>query len=241
MIFVMPMAGRGERFASAGYALPKPLIPIDGVPMFVKATNSLPLSMASRVVFAVLQEHVESFGLDSVVHHWFGHVPLKIVVLPSVTSGQAETVACALEGERPDGPVVIFNADSSFEDDDLESYFESISSSVAGVVQVFRDTDSRWSFVRCESQGLRIVETAEKQPISDMACTGLYYFRTAAEYLELYKNMDLSHGEKYVAPMYNLLIRREETVLAKPVARYFCFGTPADYDACVNRGRVYKG
>ena len=30
---VLPMAGRGSRFANAGYTLPKPLIPVHGVPM----------------------------------------------------------------------------------------------------------------------------------------------------------------------------------------------------------------
>ncbi len=32
---VLPMAGRGSRFANAGYTLPKPLIPVHGVPMIV--------------------------------------------------------------------------------------------------------------------------------------------------------------------------------------------------------------
>ena len=30
---VLPMAGRGTRFSDAGYTVPKPLIPIHGVPM----------------------------------------------------------------------------------------------------------------------------------------------------------------------------------------------------------------
>ena len=30
---VLPMAGRGSRFAEAGYAVPKPLIPIHGIPV----------------------------------------------------------------------------------------------------------------------------------------------------------------------------------------------------------------
>ena len=30
---VLPIAGRGSRFASAGYTVPKPLIPIHGAPM----------------------------------------------------------------------------------------------------------------------------------------------------------------------------------------------------------------
>lgn len=38
---ILPMAGRGSRFAEAGYTTPKPLIPVDGQPMLKKALSSL--------------------------------------------------------------------------------------------------------------------------------------------------------------------------------------------------------
>ena len=38
---VIPMAGRGSRFTKAGYNLPKPLIPVHGVPMIKVVCNNL--------------------------------------------------------------------------------------------------------------------------------------------------------------------------------------------------------
>lgn len=38
---VLPMAGRGSRFANAGYTLPKPLIPVHGVPMIKVVVDNL--------------------------------------------------------------------------------------------------------------------------------------------------------------------------------------------------------
>ena len=38
----MPMAGQGLRFLKAGYKNPKPLIKINDVPMFIKASESMP-------------------------------------------------------------------------------------------------------------------------------------------------------------------------------------------------------
>ena len=38
---VLPMAGRGSRFANAGYTLPKPLIPVHGVPMIKVGVDNL--------------------------------------------------------------------------------------------------------------------------------------------------------------------------------------------------------
>ena len=49
MNIVMPMAGRGSRFAQLGIATPKPLIPVRGKPMYAWATEGLPLSLASAL------------------------------------------------------------------------------------------------------------------------------------------------------------------------------------------------
>lgn len=233
----MPMAGRGERFRQAGFKLPKPLIPIDGEPMFVRATKSLPLGLATELVFAILEEHIVQFALDRLIQEHFGHLPLRIVVLKQVTSGQAETVKVATEGSAADSALLIFNADSAF-DDDLSDYLPQLGPEVAGVVQVFRDRQPRWSFVRCDNH-LRVIEAAEKRPISDLASTGLYYFRSLREYRELYQRLDLCNGETYIAPMYNQLVTQGAVVLAKPVQRYFCFGTPSDYQAYCQGGKTY--
>ena len=237
MILVVPMAGRGERFRQGGFTLPKPLIPVDGQPMFVRATNSLPLRLATRLVFAILQEHVEEFALDMLIQQHFASWPLKIVVLSETTSGQAETVVRAVEGEDEHLPLLIFNADSAFEDD-LENYLPNLSPDVAGVLQVFTDNQTRWSFARC-GPGWRVIETAEKRPVSSLACTGLYYFRQVSEFRRLFANMKPTLGETHIAPMYNDLIGRGELVLAKPVSRFWCFGTPEDYRDYQEYSRVY--
>ena len=36
---IMPMAGNGSRFSEQGYTVPKPLIEVDGKPMFVQAID----------------------------------------------------------------------------------------------------------------------------------------------------------------------------------------------------------
>ena len=41
-ICVMPMAGSGSRFKKYGYHTPKPLIKVNGEPMFIKAAKSFP-------------------------------------------------------------------------------------------------------------------------------------------------------------------------------------------------------
>jgi len=107
-----------------------------------------------------------------------------------------------------------------------------------GALQVFRDSDCRWSFARTDESG-DVVETAEKSPISDLASTGLYYFRSFHNYLKLYSGMKESAGEKYIAPMYNRMIADHQRVGIIPCDHYRCFGTPADYKECL-AGKVYR-
>ena len=41
LTIVVPMAGRGSRFADAGFKDPKPLIPVKGVPMIKLVIDNL--------------------------------------------------------------------------------------------------------------------------------------------------------------------------------------------------------
>ncbi len=63
MNIVMPMAGRGSRFADVGHRVPKPMIEVKGKPMYAWAMDSLPLKLARRVIFICLDEHLKGFGL----------------------------------------------------------------------------------------------------------------------------------------------------------------------------------
>lgn len=237
MILVMPLAGRGERFVRAGYTIPKPLIEIEpNMPMFAKATSSLPLELMSEIVFVVLREHCERYGFDAVIRRRYSQYNIRIVVLDGVTSGQAETVAVALDVKRLDQGLIIFNGDSAFSDD-ITPWLRENALKYDGALQVFRDTDPRWSFARINEIG-EVVETAEKRVISDLASTGLYYFKSWIRYMECYQKLELTGGEKYVAPMYNQLMDCGLRVGIIPCRKYLCFGTPADYEAC-REGKHY--
>lgn len=232
MKLIIPMAGRGERFKQAGYTTPKPLIELSpGLPMFVKAARSFPLEDMQEVIFVVLREHCDAYGIDREIQRRFPGVRLRIVIMDEVTSGQAETVAVALDRAQDDDRLMVFNADSAFEED-LRPWIRSQAGNYAGALQVFRDTNARWSFARVNALG-DVVETAEKTPISDLASTGLYYFRSWREYLDHYAGLDAAQGEKYIAPIYNRFLERGLRVGIIPCRRYLCFGTPQDYHSCL--------
>ena len=62
---VMPMAGRGSRFARRGETAPKPLLELHGRPFFWWATESLRRAVRiEEMVFVVLAEHCAAHGVD---------------------------------------------------------------------------------------------------------------------------------------------------------------------------------
>lgn len=220
------MAGEGSRFAREGFSTPKPLIEVDGIPMFVRAAASLPLHLANQIVFAVLNKHIHEFGIDRKIRDRFPNFPITVVPIESCTRGQAETVQIALSKIQATGRLLIFNADSAFEST-LESQVQELPENVAGALQYFDDSNPRWSFMKVDSDGF-VTETAEKRPISTNASTGLYFFRSISEYLSEFQKLKAEAGELYIAPMYNQMIKSGGKIAAFPVNRYFCFGTPDD-------------
>lgn len=236
MVIVMPMAGKGSRFAEAGYKTPKPLIEVNGVKMFVRAVESLPLKLATKIIFVILKDHVSEYSIDKEICARFGSLPIRLVVLDQVTSGQAETVALALKEEPDDQALLIFNADSAF-DDDLGEQLASLGDKVDGAVQYFYDSDARWSFIKMDSDGI-VSQCTEKIPVSRCASTGLYYFRRIRDFIACEKAAANIKGERYIAPLYNLLIEQNKLVVGLPVKKYFCFGTPGDLEEHL-KGRYF--
>src|SRR5436190_17506858 len=106
---VMPMAGRGKRFADAGFTQPKPLIPIHGRPMTEVVINNLRPSTPHRFIFLILREHAESFGFDLRLREWAPGC--EVIFVEHVTEGAACTVLLAKGLIDNASPLMIANCD----------------------------------------------------------------------------------------------------------------------------------
>lgn len=233
MNLVMPMAGRGSRFAQVGYTVPKPLIDVRGKPMYAWATDSLPLEHASRLIFICLDEHLRGLGLQEDIHRRYGHLQPVIVPLSKVTEGQACTVLEAKQHFDLSAPLVIYNADTWFRSE-LAERLKQLGPKVAGVLGVFNADGDKWSFARTDSGTAtgRVVEVAEKRRISEYCCTGLYHFSRAGDFVAHAEAM-IADGERvnrefYVAPVYNRLIAAGADIRLDVADEVWVLGTPED-------------
>lgn len=235
MNFVIPMAGRGDRFRKAGYEVPKLLLPAFGRTLLEWSVDSLPLSLASRLIFIGLDEHRRD--VEPLIFRRYRSYCPRCVWLPEVTRGQAETVLMASEDWDCDAPLVIFNIDTAFSSSSLAGTLQR--DDVDGVLGSFRSTEPRFSFAAVDEHGI-VRDVKEKIAISDRALTGLYHFRATAAFAEIAGDVvrrgETTKGEFYVAPLYNQLIAQGQSFVLDTCDSVSILGTPEEYESFLAAG-----
>jgi dTDP-glucose pyrophosphorylase len=224
---VMPMAGRGSRFAKLGFDLPKPLIPLHGRPFFWWATESLRRQAPLReMVFVVLQEHCDQFGIDRQVLDFYPDA--RIVAIPEVTAGAAETAMIGLRALRTDGPVAINDCDHAFECAGLAAVTAGLGRDLGGALMCFSSSNPAYSYAALDEAGSRVVRTAEKQAISPHAIGGCYFLARPRDFEALYADYVRScpYQELFMSGVFNLMIERGEQVGMLTATVHRSFGTP---------------
>lgn len=204
---VIPMAGRGSRFASAGYELPKPLIDVHGRPMIGCVVENIRPTRPHRFVFLVLAEHVRDYRVDDLLRQIAPGC--EIVLVDETTQGAACTVLLARDLIDGPAPLMIANSDQ-WVGCDIDDYLTSTDHpDVGGVIMTMWADHPKWSYARLDAGG-RVLEVVEKEVVSNDATTGIYNFRRGSEFVVAADRMirrDLRvNGEFYVAPTYNELI-----------------------------------
>ena len=205
---VIPMAGEGRRFSDAGYTSPKPLLEIDGRPMFELVIRNLMVPAVERVVLLSRDEWDLSASVTS-LSSALG-IQISNISVSETTDGPAGTVELAEPVLDLEAPVVVANSDQ-YVSGDLSGFYEAIEAGSPGVILAMQDDDPKWSYVRVNGQG-NAVEIREKVVISPLATVGIYAFSSVRLMLDAFRDMrerrDMTNGEYYVAPSYRYLIEQ---------------------------------
>jgi NDP-sugar pyrophosphorylase family protein len=229
---IIPMAGDGSRFAKTGYTSPKPMIDIDGKPMFVRAVESIGINF-DGYVFITKQEHELR---DEILQYY---PTANIVEISSTTEGAACTVLLADAFVNDDDSVFVTNCDQLIEWDMKK--FEEQRDDADGIIMLFHEPDRnpKWSFAAYEPQSSRIYQVAEKDPISEWATSGHYYWKSWKVFKDsanmMINDNDRVNGEFYLCPVFNHTLRMQNTVIkGVEVDKMIGLGTPEDLSAWRN-------
>ena len=91
MLLIIPMAGRGSRYANEGYNTPKPLVEIAGKPMVYHAFQSVKNVPYTKLIFIALKEHEIQYGVSNILKKYISQ-DFELILIDEVTEGQLCTV-----------------------------------------------------------------------------------------------------------------------------------------------------
>lgn len=217
---IIPMAGRGARFA--GYSLRKPLLPVPaaGNPgyrdecMFAAAVRRFPTRWPVVLIAPKWDTADEAFTFKNTVADLRNAgYQINTVVLEETTAGAACSVAAAAAYAPLQDRAVIVNCDNLFGEIPIEFFTNDDS----GIVVFDEPTkDGKWSYVEFRDESPAISLVVEKQAISSWATAGIYAVQEFGMLLSALHESQIMEEERpgsvkvnnefYLAPLFNALI-----------------------------------
>lgn len=228
---VIPMAGNGSRFAEKGYVNPKPLIMVKNKPMIQWVVDNLQFQNEHvTFIFITRQEHREKYQLDQFLKNIAPNC--HIISIDKVTEGAACTVLLAKQYINNHDNLVIANSDQFLEWNPKEFLQQAHSTGVDGLISTFEATHPKWSYAK-EENGF-VTEVAEKNPISNQATTGVYFWKRGSDFVQFAESMIRKNirvnNEFYVCPVFNEAIQQGRKIGTQNCQKMWGLGTPEDLD-----------
>tara|TARA_B100001057_G_scaffold470715_1_gene532312 strand:- start:56 stop:775 length:720 start_codon:yes stop_codon:yes gene_type:complete len=231
-MIILPMAGKSKRFYSAGYQVPKYMLDLKSISLFEHSLLSFKKYFKDDKFLFIILDNQNTFEFIKSKINKYEINDYEIIKLKNATNGQAETVFEALKKYKKNTEIYIFNIDT------IRPNFSKpkiINNNIDGYLEVFIGQGSNWSFLKHNKSG-NVIETSEKNRISRLCCTGLYYFSKSSDFIDAFENLKKNNlkvlNEYYIAPMYNYLIQKNKIIKYKKINNdsVFFSGTPNEYE-----------
>lgn len=237
---LIPMAGAGSRFEQAGYTFPKPLIEVRNKPMIQVVVENLNLD--ANYIYVVQKAHREKYNLDTLLN--LITPGCQIVETQGLTEGAACTALLAKDYINNNNPLFFANSDQFVEWDSNEFMYKMQETNSDGGIVTFEATHPKWSFARVNPDNGLVQEVAEKNPISNIATVGYYYWKYGSDFVKYAEQMiskDIRvNNEFYVCPVFNEAIQDGKEVRTFNVRGMWGLGTPEDLKHYLENKKTIK-
>jgi NDP-sugar pyrophosphorylase family protein len=233
------MSGFGERFRRAGYAVPKPLIEIDGKPIVAHVIDMFPGE--TNFIFICNQEHLNdpAYRMEAILKEYCP--PGRIVGIPPHKLGPINAVRQVEHLLDPTEPVVVNYCDFTCYWDwhHFKQYVNE--TACVGAIPAYKGFhphslgSTNYAYMR-ETNGW-VQDIQEKQPytnnrMEEYASSGTYYFASAQIMSQAFRaamEQDLNvGGEYYVSLAYKPLLVSKHPIVVYPLQHFMQWGTPED-------------
>ena len=224
---LIPMAGAGSRFQNAGYTFPKPLIEVHNKPMIQVVVENL--NLEANYIYVVQSAHRQAYNLDTMLQ--LITPGCKIIEVSELTEGAACTALLAKEYINTEDPLFFSNSDQFVEWDSNEFMYKMNETGCDGGIVSFLSSHPKWSFAKIDKNGF-VTEVAEKNPISNIATVGFYYWKHGSDFVKyaeqmIEKNVRVNN-EFYICPVFNEAIGDGKKIRTFNAKKMWGLGTPED-------------
>ncbi len=226
---IIPLAGSSEIFNSAGYFYPKPLIEIKGKLMIEHVLkNPMSIDEDKEFIFVIKDDDCVKFHLDNTLKLICPNS--KIVKLKKDTKGGLCSVLMTIDFLKEEDNILILNGDQIIDKELNEIINYWINSDADAGLVTFNSVHPRWSYARIHDN--KVLQTAEKNPISKNAIAGVYYFRNMQDFIDsaflcIINDAQLD-GQYFISSVINELILKNKTVIPYNIDKsmYHLFYSP---------------
>lgn len=237
---ILPMAGKGSRFAVQGYHLPKPFLDIEGQPMFIQAVKCLPET--NKKIFIYQIDHLQ-YNINKHLQTNFTNV--VTLDIDYITEGQACTCSLAIKNFNiQDDESILISACDNGAYYQIDKYNELVEDdNVDVIVWSFSNNKTSqlypqmYAWLNVDKNNI-IRRVSIKKPFEDVenkyAIIGTMLFKKASYFnygLKMIQELDIrTNGEYYVDNVIEYLVNNKIcTCKIFNVDNYLCWGTPNDY------------
>ena len=251
MQIVIPMSGFGERFRRAGYAVPKPLIEIDGKPLVAHVVDLFPGERDT--IFVCNREHLDepAFRMEAILRK--ACPSARIVAVAPHKLGPVHAVRQAERLLDPERPAVVNYCDFSCYWDWGRFKRFVAETGCDGAIPAYRGFhphslgSTNYAYMR--EAGGWVSDIREKEPFTDdrmteYASSGTYYFASARSMggaLQAAMERELSvNGEYYMSLAYKPLLEAGKRIAVYPLQHFMQWGTPEDVAEYRGRSAAFR-
>ena len=210
---IILLSGKKGESQSDDGEYPQYLSECGGRPLIQTLIDSCAVLDPQQIICMFSNCDISKFHLRNMVQQM--HPAASVLPVHEVTCGAACTALLASEQIDSDDELLILSTSDALDISltDVVPAFRNQSED-AGVV-IFKSLHPRYSFVRLDSDN-RVVEAAEKNPISPHAIAGMCWFKSGAEFVAAAKDMIRKdariNNNFFIAPTLNELVLRHKKI-----------------------------
>lgn len=236
---VIPMAGKGSRYSSEGFSLPKPLVEFYGKPLFWWAVESVSRKVdICTLVFVILDIHDKAYNISNAIKKYYPYA--VFVRLRNVTKGAAESCFFGLDHIDNFNPIGFLDCDLIIDLPHLQDDLAELSNCKTDASLVtFKSKNSAYSYVVYDINN-NITGTIEKKPLSEDAIAGLYLFSNKSLFTNAYASYlnECQYEELYMSGIYDLLIKNGSKISIIKISKHISLGTPNELFLAKSRNEL---